>query len=92
MTDWLCPYPHNACLQGQGSPTESHEPAPGWGVSMKGGDINHVGGFAPEASRVRSSSQATTSVLTIKELEWLLEGFDLWATKPHKTLHYQSVT
>ena len=38
------------------------------------------------------ASQATTSVLTIKELEWLLEGFDLWATKPHKTLHYQSVT
>ena len=27
-----------------------------------------------------------------KELEWLLEGFDLWAAKPHKTLHYQSVT
>jgi transposase len=33
-----------------------------------------------------------TCVLTVKELEWLLEGFDLWAAKPHKTLHYQSVT
>ena len=33
-----------------------------------------------------------TCVLTMKELEWLLEGFDLWASKPHKTLHYQSVT
>lgn len=33
-----------------------------------------------------------TCVLTAKELEWLLEGFDLWAAKPHKTLHYQSVT
>ncbi len=31
-------------------------------------------------------------VLTMKELEWLLEGFDLWAAKPHKTLQYQSVT
>lgn len=30
--------------------------------------------------------------LTAKELEWLLEGFDLWAAKPHKTLNYQSVT
>mgnify|MGYP006175269665 CR=1 FL=1 len=33
-----------------------------------------------------------TCVLTVKELEWLLEGFDLWAAKPHKSLHYQSVT
>ena len=33
-----------------------------------------------------------TCVLTMKEFEWLLEGFDLWAAKPHKTLHYQSVT
>ena len=33
-----------------------------------------------------------TCVLTMKELEWLLEGFDLWAAKPHKALHYQSVT
>jgi transposase len=30
--------------------------------------------------------------VTLKELEWLLEGFDLWAGKPHKTLSYQSVT
>ena len=33
-----------------------------------------------------------TCTLTMKELEWLLEGFDLWAAKPHKALHYQSVT
>ena len=38
------------------------------------------------------ASQATTSVLTIKELEWLLEGFDLWAHQPHKTLHYAATT
>ena len=33
-----------------------------------------------------------THSLTLKELEWLLEGIDLWAHKPHKTLNYQSVT
>ena len=30
--------------------------------------------------------------LTVKKLEWLLEGFDLRAPKPNKTLNYQSVT
>ncbi|WP_323011835.1 IS66 family insertion sequence element accessory protein TnpB [Castellaniella sp.] len=35
-------------------------------------------------------AQATVT-LTPKELEWLLEGFDLWANHPHKTLKYQSV-
>lgn len=30
--------------------------------------------------------------ITLRELEWLLEGFDLWAQKAHKTLNYQSVT
>lgn len=33
-----------------------------------------------------------TVTLTPKELEWLLEGFDLWANYPHKTLNYQSIT
>lgn len=33
-----------------------------------------------------------TCTMTMKELEWLLEGFDLWAQKPHKTLNYQAVT
>ncbi len=37
------------------------------------------------------AAQATCA-LTLKELEWLLEGFDPWAQKPHKTLNYQSVT
>jgi transposase len=32
-----------------------------------------------------------TCTLTLKELEWLLEGFDLWSQKPHKTLHFQSL-
>jgi transposase len=33
----------------------------------------------------------TTLTISTKELEWLLEGFDLWANYPHKTLNYQSV-
>ncbi len=30
--------------------------------------------------------------LTVKELEWLLEGFDLWAQQPHKALNYQAIS
>lgn len=29
--------------------------------------------------------------LSGQELNWLLDGFDLWTNKPHQTLHYQSV-
>ena len=32
-----------------------------------------------------------TVTLSLQELEWLIEGFDLWRNQPHKTLHYQSV-
>lgn len=40
------------------------------------------------------AADADTRTYTIdpRELEWLLEGFDLWAYKPHQTLHYESVT
>lgn len=38
------------------------------------------------------AQEAATVSLTLQELEWLLEGFDLWTNKPHKTLSYQSVT
>lgn len=37
-------------------------------------------------------SGTLTHCLTLQELEWLLEGFDLWANKPHKTLSYQAVS
>jgi len=37
------------------------------------------------------ANAGTSIALSLKELEWLLEGFDLWANSPHKTLHYQSV-
>lgn len=35
---------------------------------------------------------AVTYPMSLRELQWLLEGFDLWAHKPHKTLHYESVS
>jgi transposase len=40
----------------------------------------------------RPEPGAPTCRLTLRELEWLLEGFDLWVKGPHKTLYYQSVT
>lgn len=36
--------------------------------------------------------EADTHMIGIQEFEWLLEGFDLWSNKPHKTLHYDSVS
>lgn len=36
--------------------------------------------------------QSATYKLSIQELQWLLEGFDLWNNKPHKTLNYQATT
>ncbi len=37
-------------------------------------------------------SESVTEEISLQELEWLLEGFDLWQNKPHKTLHYASVS
>lgn len=36
--------------------------------------------------------ESATQTLSVHEFEWLLEGFDLWANQPHKTLHYASVS
>lgn len=36
-------------------------------------------------------SDATVS-LSVDELNWLLDGFDLWSNKPHKTLKYNTVS
>jgi transposase len=33
-----------------------------------------------------------TQAVSMRELEWLLEGFDLWRGGPHETLHFESVT
>lgn len=36
--------------------------------------------------------ESATQTVTFQEFEWLLEGFDLWRNKPHKTLHFSSVS
>ena len=34
----------------------------------------------------------TTCVVSTQQFAWLLEGFDLWANQPHKTLEFASVS
>ena len=34
----------------------------------------------------------TTKTISLQEFGWLLEGFDLWRNKPHKTLDFASVS
>lgn len=29
--------------------------------------------------------------INLQELQWLLDGFDIWKNPPHKILHYESV-
>ena len=36
--------------------------------------------------------QGSTQTVTMQELAWLLEGFDLWLNRPHKSLHFESVS
>jgi transposase len=36
----------------------------------------------------KADAIGATCTLTMRELEWLLEGFDLWHNKPHKTLNF----
>ena len=33
-----------------------------------------------------------TKTISLQEFGWLLEGFDLWKNKPHKTLRFGSVS
>ena len=33
-----------------------------------------------------AATQTDTQAVSMQEFEWLLEGFDLWKNKPHKTL------
>ena len=30
--------------------------------------------------------------LTSEQLNWLLDGYDVWRMKPHKTLHYEQIS
>jgi transposase len=39
-----------------------------------------------------ADAASATHTVTARELQWLLEGFDIWAYKPHQTLHYEAVT
>ena len=34
---------------------------------------------------------ASTITLNGQELNWLIDGFDLWRNSPHKSLHFRSV-
>ena len=59
----------------------------------------HRNGFCLWLKRLESDKFAwppvdelLTQELTVQELEWLLEGFDLWKNKPHKTLNFSSVS
>ncbi len=47
-----------------------------------------------EAEKFSWPRETETSIqmIGIQEFEWLLEGFDLWTNKPHKTLNYASVS
>ena len=35
--------------------------------------------------------EGATHAISLQELQWLLEGFDLWRNKPHASLHYEAV-
>jgi transposase len=39
-----------------------------------------------------SDVEGPTQTVTMQEFEWLLEGFDLWRNRPHKSLHFESVS
>ncbi|WP_457468125.1 IS66 family insertion sequence element accessory protein TnpB [Pseudomonas sp. TE21394] len=41
-----------------------------------------------ESERFKTSPDATDEaiVLTVQELNWLLDGFDLWRNRPHQVL------
>ena len=60
----------------------------------------HRNGFCMWQKRLEKERFAWPSIsevspvfkLSMQELQWLLEGFDLWNNKPHKTLNYQATT
>ena len=59
----------------------------------------HRNGFCLWYKRLESEKfawpgegEAPARTVSMQEFEWLLEGFDLWKNKPHKTLHFSSVS
>jgi transposase len=61
----------------------------GFCLWMKRLEAEHFAWPAPE---VAGQSAPGAHCLTLQELQWLLEGFDLWAHKPHQSLHYLATT
>ena len=39
-----------------------------------------------------TDTESTTQTINIQQFEWLLECLNLWQNKPHKTLHFSSVS
>ena len=59
----------------------------------------HKNGFCLWLKRLEAEKFAwpreldtSTQLIGIHEFEWLLEGFDLWTNKPHRSLNYASVS
>lgn len=57
----------------------------------------HRNGFCLWLKRLESDKFAwpgeadgATQTIDVQQFEWLLEGFDLWRNKPHKTLHFST--
>jgi transposase len=46
-----------------------------------------------EKQRFKWPTENTGNTVTLngKELNWILDGFDLWKNQPHKSLNYRSV-
>lgn len=46
-----------------------------------------------EKDRFKWPKESTSSTITLdgEQLNWLIDGFDLWNNKPHERLHYRSV-
>jgi len=46
-----------------------------------------------QKERFKWPSGITTDTITLngEQLNWLLDGFDLWRNKPHRSLYFQSV-
>ena len=63
------------------------------------GSTHHRNGFCLWYKRLEREKfawpidvQGPTQTVTMQEFEWLIEGFDLWRNRPHKSLYFESVS